>query len=276
LNDTAPIIKQGDARELLPTLPKATLIYLDPPFLSNEDYRLPNGTLAFSDRYESPSAYFDEIGEILGLCRDRLEDHGCLVLHVDHRTHAQFRLILDDLFGARCFKSKIVWRYRRWATEQARNFARMHDTLLRYSLKPKGERFNQLYEPLSPATLKQTKGKRTQSTIDKVTGKRTMVVTDQPSKGAAMSDVWTDIPICGPTSQERKRTGSYPTQKPSKLLERLILALTNEGELVIDPFCGSGTTLEAAQKLGRRSIGIDRSPVAIEATTKRLATSEAA
>src|SRR5690606_27687604 len=155
----------------------------------------------------------------------------------------------------------------RWPAK-TKNFQRVHDVLLRYVRDPGVEpRFQQLYEPLAPSTLK-TWGTRKQRAVLDGSGRRQRSSkTHEATPGAPLGDVW-DIGIVAPVARER--TG-YPTQKPEALLERLLLACSQVGDLVLDPYAGSGTTLAVARKLGRRCIGIDTGRQALATTRQRLA-----
>jgi site-specific DNA-methyltransferase (adenine-specific) len=144
----------------------------------------------------------------------------------------------------------------------------MHDVLLRYrrdpSVKP---RFVQLYEPLAAST-RATWGDRKQlAEVDEHGRRRRSTKTAEASPGTPMGDVW-DLSVIAPVAKER--TG-YPTQKPEKLLTRLISSCSYEGDTILDPYAGSGTTLAVAAALGRSSIGIDESAQAIQVATERLA-----
>lgn len=245
-----------------------TLAYLDPPFFTRRDWETSDGQHAFSDKWDSIDAYLDALLERAELAWRLLEPHGCIVVHVDPTVSHYVKVQGDKLFGRRHFLSEIIWRYRRWPVK-FQNFQRMHDVLLRWGTGRAEARFNQLYEPLS------------QSTIDswgdgvhvsgKSRGRRTHRVTEELSKGAPLCDVW-DIPIVAPSGHERT---DYPTQKPEKLIERLLLALTNEGDRVLDPYMGSGTVPAVCHRLGRRCTGIDSSEVAITIARERLAPMEA-
>jgi site-specific DNA-methyltransferase (adenine-specific) len=189
-----------------------------------------------------------------------------LVLHVDPKTSHYAKILLDELFGMDCFASEIVWRYRRWPAKTP-NFQRVHDVLLRYTrTATKKPLFNQLFEPLAAST-RATWGSRKQRAVFDDSGRRARSsTTEEGSPGAPLGDVW-DISIVAPVAKER--TG-YPTQKPEALLERILLTLTNAGDLVIDPYVGSGTTLAVAARLDRSAIGIDQNPEAIRVTQERL------
>nr|PZN17910.1 MAG: hypothetical protein DIU78_23705 [Pseudomonadota bacterium] len=188
------------------------------------------------------------------------------MLHVDPKTSHYAKVLCDEIFGSRCFASEIIWRYRRWPAK-TNNFQRVHDVLLRYVREPdRPHRFRQLYEPLAESTRATWGSGRQRAVIDANGRRRRSSTTAEPSPGTPLGDVW-DISIVAPVARER--TG-YPTQKPEALLERLVEACTYPGDLVLDPYCGSGTTLAVCARLGRDAIGIDRSPLALEITRERL------
>ena len=256
---------------------RAMLVYLDPPFFTGREHnhversRGEDGIVrklvpAFDDRWQSLEHYLSELGVRLRVARELLDPAGSLVLHVDPKTSHYAKVLCDEIFGAESFASEIVWRYRRWPAK-TKNFQRVHDVLLRYVRDPDCEpRFQQLYEPLAASTAK-TWGTRKQRAVVNSKGRRTRSsVTEHESPGAPLGDVW-DISIIAPVARER--TG-YPTQKPEALLERLISACTAPGDLVLDPYCGSGTTLAVSARLGRRALGIDQSAQALAITQKRL------
>lgn len=204
-------------------------------------------------------AYLSYMTERLLPMRGLLKPTGSIYLHCDPTASHYIKVTMDAIFGHKSFKNEIIWSYRRWPAKQP-NFQRMHDVILRYS-KGQHPTWNQLYEPLSKATLKRF-GKKKQ-VADFSTGKRLPRQLNEESLNAPMRDVW-DISIIAPVAKERM---GYATQKPLALLERIIKASSNEGDTVFDPFCGCATTLEAAQRLGRKWIGID---IAIHAV-KRVA-----
>ncbi len=280
---------QGDNRRALADLAgdlteRVTLAYLDPPFLTGRAHeaiiddpavraRDRAGPLkarpkkfAFDDRWSSRAAYLESIGQRLVLIRDLLAPHGSVVVHVDPKTSHYVKVLGDEIFGEDAFASEIIWRYRRWPSKTP-NFQRVHDVLLRWRKDPKTKpRFNVPYEPLAASTLA-TWGTNKQRAIVEKDGRRARSsTTEEASKGVPMGDVW-EIGVIAPVSRER--TG-YPTQKPEALLERLILALSDPGEIVLDPYAGSGTTLAVAARLGRTFVGIDQSEVALGIATSRL------
>jgi DNA modification methylase len=281
---------RGDNRRALADLAgtlegKVTLAYLDPPFLTGQAHeaivqtpglraRDRSGPLkarpkkfAFDDRWSSRAEYLESIGQRLVLIRELLAPHGSVVLHVDSKTSHYLKVLGDEIFGEECFASEIIWRYRRWPSKTP-NFQRVHDVLLRWRKCAKTKpRFNVPYEPLAASTLA-TWGKNKQRAVFEKDGRRARSsTTEEATQGVPMGDVW-EIGVIAPVSRER--TG-YPTQKPEALLERLVLALSDEGEVVLDPYAGSGTTLAVAARLGRTFVGIDQSEVALGIATKRLA-----
>jgi DNA modification methylase len=257
---------------------QVTLAYLDPPFFTGKAHvrvtrkREGRGKIlrstspAFDDRWDSLPAYLQALRDRIAAARDLLAEHGSLVLHLDPKTSHYAKLICDEVFGPRCFASEIIWRYRRWPSK-TKNFQRVHDVLLRFVKDAQAvPRFHQLYEPLAASTVA-TWGVQRQRAVVGSSGVRTHSSrTTDESPGAPLGDVW-EIGIIGPVARER--TG-YPTQKPEALLERLIQACTSPHDLVLDPYAGSGTSLVVAQRLGRRVLGIDNSPEALDVIRQRL------
>ena len=280
------------------------LVYADPPFRTGDVFRTSAGAVAYSDRWtwtSAEDALFVSIGtstastnircahalasliEIYGRSPDGaylvhlaarivelrrvLTASGVCVVHVDDTMAHLVRVLLDTVFGRERFVNEIIWRYRRWPAPTKR-LQRMHDVLLVYSISSTFT-FNDVrgYEPLADSTQRTFGGAKQRAVVrDKRRVKSE--TTDEQSDGPPLSDVW-DIPVVAPSSHER--TG-YPTQKPEALLERIVLSFSNEGDTVLDPYCGSGTTLAVADKHGRKWIGIDASDVAIETSLRRLGT----
>jgi site-specific DNA-methyltransferase (adenine-specific) len=211
-------------------------------------------------------AYLSMMAPRLLELRRVLKASGSLYLHCDPTASHYLKVLLDAVFGSACFRNEIVWRYRRWPAK-ARRFQRMHDVLLFYTARPGGAHtFHTLYgyEKLAESTIK-TFGTRKQR-ADFSSGHRKPGVDDGESPGPPMSDIW-EVGVIAAIGKER--TG-YPTQKPEALLERVIRASSNEGDLVLDPFCGCGTAIAVAERLNRRWIGIDVAHVAIDIVRDRL------
>lgn len=298
----------GDCLEILekylvPQNPEGfiDLVYIDPPFNSKRDYNVlfESADLrdssaqkkAFADTWSNIS-YMDELDRIQDLNLDLydflktlekvktprsavaylttmalriiyihkvLKSTGSFYLHCDPTMSHYLKIVCDLIFGHRNFKNEIVWSYQRWTNSQDQ-FQSMHDIILFYS-KSKKSTFNTLTEPYS--TKSKHKGKRYSEIID---GKFIQSYTEDDSREKSMRDVWE---ISYLNSQSKERLG-YPTQKPEVLLERIIKASSNEGDLVADFFCGCGTTIAAAQRLGRNWLGVDISHLAVKLIMDRL------
>ena len=194
-----------------------------------------------------------------------LKPTGSFYLHCDPTASHYLKIILDQIFGVENFRNEMVWSYRRWPAKQ-KNFQKMHDIILFYSKEKQENTFNVIYEILSAGTLKRWKGKKSKVSFE---GEIRLVtqMTNVESQGRPADDVWS-IPVIN--SQAKERLG-YPTQKPEALLERIIKASSNEGDVVLDTFCGCGTAIAVAQRLNRRWIGVDITHLAIALLKYRLA-----
>jgi adenine specific DNA methylase Mod len=251
---------------------RVDLAYMDPPFDTGRVFETQGrlaaegASVAYEDRWSDRAAYLEALAARLTRVRDLLAPHGSVVVHVDPRTSHYVKVLLDELFGEENFASEIVWRYRRWPSK-TRNFQRVHDVMLRYRKDARVEgRWNALYEDLAPST-KATWGTRKQRAVVDADGRRLRSSTvEEESKGVPMGDVW-DIGVVAPVAKER--TG-YPSQKPEALLGRIVSALSNEGDLVLDPYAGSGTTAAVAWKLNRRFVTMDMGEASREVVRTRL------
>ena len=262
---TMQALLAGDSQTGLPSLRgKVDLIYIDPPFDSKADYRtkvtLPGLNLqqkptvveqfAYADTWEEGTiSYLKMIYPRLVLMKELLSERGSIFVHIDWHVGSYIKVILDDIFGKDNFVNEIIWYYRRWNIAGS-SFATNHDTILYYGKNKSNRVYNQLYIPKSEKSSAQ--GKSWRSVIDE-NGVRHSIMTDEPTKGVPMPDVW-DISMINPVAKERI---GYATQKPEALLERIIKASSNEGDLVCDFFGGSGTTAAVAERLGRRWITCD-------------------
>ncbi len=283
--DGAGRLLQGDNLQALRALASdargdgaVTLAYLDPPFFTNREHLAwlrkagaPRGAErkrvpAFDDRWPDLASWLEALGARLEATRALLAPHGCVIVHVDPKTSHYVRVLGDEIFGAEAFASEIVWRYRRWPSKTP-NFQRVHDVLLRWRRDPRAPaRWNQPYEALAASTVA-TWGTTKQRAVFTKAGRRARSSsTDEPTAGVPMGDVW-EIGVIAPVARER--TG-YPSQKPEALLERLVGALTNPGDVVLDPYAGSGTTLAVARRMGRPFLGIDASEVAVDTIRARF------
>lgn len=275
---TLQALLAGDADSGLPSLRgKVDLIYIDPPFDSKADYRTPitlPGTkfeqrptvieqFAYTDTWkEGTISYLKMMYPRLVLMRELLSERGSIYVHIDWHIGAYLKIMLDDIFGKGNFVNEIIWYYRRWNIAGS-SFATNHDNLLYYGKNKNNRIYNQLFIPKSDKSSAQ--GKSWKSVIDE-NGIRHSIMTDEPTKGVPMPDVW-NISMINPVANERI---GYATQKPEALLERIIKASSNEGDLVCDFFGGSGTTAAVAEKLGRRWITGDIGKPASLIMRKRL------
>ncbi len=187
---------------------------------------------------------------------------GSIYLHCDPTASHYLKLLMDAVFGYKCFMNEVIWCYRKWSASNNR-FLRSHDTILFY--KKEDNVFNPQFIPYSEGTYKRWKGKKQASKFEN--GKRVHQYSlDEESKGSYMPDWW-EVSIINPAAKERM---GYPTQKPETLLERIIKASSNENDVVLDPFCGCGTTVAVAERLNRRWIGIDITHLAVNLMENRL------
>lgn len=274
----------GDKKYVLPALldefaGKVDLIYIDPPFDTGADFSF-RVQIDGEEFTKEPSiieqkAYRDTWGrgldsylqwfyETVMLLRDLLADHGSIYVHLDWNVAHYAKVVLDEVFGTESFQREIIWRIG-WVSgykSAAKNWVRNHDTILFYVKTPGGFVFNKEYIPYPPGYVRRGE--------EETTG-----------KGYPIEDVWNANPfefaLKGDDSLDsiqiksfsQEKTG-YATQKNESLLKRIIRASSNEGDLVLDCFVGSGTTAAVAEKLGRRWIAADLGRFAIHTTRKRL------
>jgi DNA modification methylase len=263
----------GDSLEVVSSLPSNSVqvIYIDPPFFSQKKHTLSSkeGKIyAFDDHWDSIEDYIKFMRDRIIECKRVLKDDGTIFLHCDTSAAHHLRLILDDVFGTNNFRSEIIWHYKRWSNSK-KGLLNAHQTIYFYSKNNK-YKFNKIYTEYSATTnLDQIVQKRTRNSNNKsgylkdINGQ---VVLDTSKNGVPLSDVW-DLPYLNPKAKER--TG-YPTQKPIHLLKQIINISSDEGDTILDPFCGSGTSMVAAKLMNREYIGVDISPDAIELTNQRL------
>lgn len=250
------------------------LIYIDPPFFSQKIQKAKTrdntSEYHFDDTWEDIHEYICFMKQRIEACSRVLKSTGSIFLHCDSSASHHLRVILDEVFGAENFRSEIIWTYRRWSNSK-RGLLNAHQTIYFYS-KSDSFKFNTLYTDYSPTTnIDQILQERERDENGKSVYKRNSegdIIWGKEKKGVPLSNVW-EIPYLNPKAGERV---GYPTQKPILLLERIIQITTDRGDTVLDPMCGSGTTLVAAEMLQRNWIGIDSSPEAIELAKARLDT----
>lgn len=247
------------------------MIYLDPPFFTQKVQTLKDiqgNEYSFNDVWHNRAEYLTYLKTRLFEFKRILKDTGNIFLHCDEKSSHYLRMILDETFGEENFRSEIIWAYKRWSNSK-KGLLSGHQTIFFYS-KTSKYKFNVIYKDYSPTTnIDQILQERVRDNRGKAIYKlddNGDTILAKEKKGVPMSDVW-EIPFLNPKAKERV---GYPTQKPIELLERIIRISTDEGDTVLDPFCGSGTTLVATKLTNRNGIGIDINPSAINITKARL------
>ena len=291
---TKNVLYCDDNLEVLATMEAESvdLIYIDPPFFSNRHYEIIWGDEAeirsFEDRWEGGiNVYIAWMRERVMELHRVLKPTGSMYLHCDWHASHYLKVMMDEVFGRSNFINEIVWVYTTGGRVSKKMYGRRHDTILFYT-KGKDSTFNweDILEPMSESSIKKykyedEKGKyrlmgrclkdspiraaRDVSPEWEITHPE-LVYRHYLKKGKMRSDWW----VMDALNQAAKERLGYQTQKPEALLERIIKASSNEGNVVLDAFCGCGTALAVAEKLGRRWIGIDISPSAISLIKRRL------
>jgi len=298
---TTNVIYCGDCKDILKKIldESIDLIYLDPPFFSQKHYedfwaygQDDNPTkMEFSDKewerlrhsidpnilreyehieqrwqggHKGIYVYIAYMRERLEQCWRVLNPTGTIYLHCDWHASHYLKVMMDVIFGYTNLKNEIIWCYR-GAGYPKKDFGKRHDTIFRYA-KSEDYIFNldEVREEYADATVERFK-----HYIGNVRGGKDFGLQKLNPKGRQPDDWWQIQPIA-PSAKERL---GYPTQKPEALMEKIIKASSNKNDIVLDPFCGCGTTLAVAKKLGRRFIGIDISRVACDVTRQRLGNS---
>lgn len=289
----------GDNLEVLKDIPSESvdLIYIDPPFFSNRHYEVIWGdegeVASFNDRWAGGiNHYIDWLYKRVEQLYRVLKPTGSFYLHCDWHANAYIRvMILDKIFGDKNFINEIVWRYGTYMgkVDTLKSFPKKYDSIFFYK---KSENYTFSGIPFLGNFKDTVDGKRWRNylignkiiegkhpkTDSRFTAYRNKWIKEhgrEPSegeviytcKGDIVTDTWVDIKAVDPKSKERI---GYPTQKPEALLERIIKASSNEGDIVLDAFCGGGTTPAVARRLGRKFIGIDQSVRAIAVSNARL------
>lgn len=259
---------------ILPTIKNNSVdaVYMDPPFFTQKTHKqLSRDNLAeysFDDKYDCIDDYLNEIKLVLIECKRILKNTGSIFLHCDKTASHHLRLLLDDVFGKNNFQSEIIWFYKRWSNSK-KGLLNSHQVIFFYS-KTFDFKFNTFYTDYSATTnIDQILQERVRNANGKTVYKINsdgQVINAKAKKGVPLTDVW-EIPYLNPKATERC---GYPTQKPVILLKKILSIATDEGDLVLDPFCGSGSTCVAAKSMNRNFIGIDKSSDATQLAEKRL------
>lgn len=256
---------------------KVKLIYIDPPFATKRDF-MQNEIKAYEDKVVG-SAFIEFLRKRLIFMRELLADDGLIYIHLDMKKMHYIKIIADEIFGEHNFRNEIVWGYKTGGVS-TRFWPRKHDTLLMYS---KGNSWThnapkkrEWYEKpfMNPAFLLPEN-----LTVKEKTEIRKALDSNQPLndkfKNKLFKQYYADVYVRDvwdhdETKTEAAASSGYPTQKPEGLLERVVRTSSNEGDLVLDAFAGSGTTLAVAEKLGRKWIGIDCGKLSIYTIQSRM------
>ena len=236
---------------------KIDLIYIDPPYLTGLDFKTKDGNFAYTDKF-TLDGYLQFIYERLYLMSLLLKDTGSIYVHVDYRTSAYIRLMLDEIFGDSNFRNEIIWCYSSPSNTKD-YFSRKHDSILFYA-KTKDTKFNVQRIPHKSGLHGRGGLGFKKTNLD-------IPLSELEEKGKILEDWWIDIT---PVGRIKTELLGYPTQKPEALLERILKASSNEGDLVADFFCGSGTTISVAQRLNRNWIGVDLGEESIKTIRDRM------
>jgi len=271
--------------------PPFDLVYLDPPFNVGGTFaartrpgeargkrRPDSGPLAYDDAWGGRDRFLAMLRPRIAAIRTLMHPHATLWLHLDYRTVHYAKVLCDEVFGPRAFRGEIVWVPGNGARAR-RGPSFTHQTLLVYSKdqSPSGKFVwngddPSLREPFAATSLDMHFRSRTEDgrafRERMIGGKTYRYFADQ---GRRLGSVWTDIPAMVANTPLRKEGTGYPTQKPERLLERILRAASHPGQLVADLMCGSGTTLVVAARLDRSFVGADASAFAIDTTCRRLA-----
>ncbi len=280
----------ADAATLLAHVGRGSveLAYLDPPFAVGARFTARTrrgeargretsgaGPVAYDDRWPSLEAYLAWLEPRITAVRDALSPEGTMWLHLDQRAVHEAKGVCDRVFGTRGFVGEVIWVPGN-GVKTRRGPGVSHQTLLLYARAPaKDFVWNaddpDLRAPFATTSLamhfrqQDADGRAYRERV--VAGKTYRYYADE---GRTLGSVWTDCPAMLANTPIHAEGTGYPTQKPRKLLERIVRASSREGALVLDPFCGSGTTLCAAAGLGRRAIGMDIGALAIQVSEARL------
>lgn len=228
---------------------KVKLIYIDPPSATQDEFTSKNGIKAYSDKKKG-SEFIEFIRRRLIVAKEILAEEGSIFVHLDQKMSHYIKIVMDEIFGKHNFRNEIIWKYTGSRAPNDR-FSNKHDTILFYS---KGKNyFNPIFENYSLKSIGRfdNEDKDGRYKITKKNGKEYKTYLNK--EGKKVEDVW-DIPIIMKNSQE---FSDYPTQKPEELLERIIKSSTNEGDIVLDFFGGSGSTAITSEKLNRKWITCD-------------------
>ncbi|MDI1451586.1 site-specific DNA-methyltransferase [Polyangium sp. 6x1] len=286
------LLAHGDAADVCAALaPDVSfdLVYLDPPYgvgtsmtartalgQTRGKKQASGGPVAYEDRYD-PESLVAMLLPRLEVIRGRMSHGATIYVHLDHRTVHEVKVACDRLFGRGAFLGEVIWTPGN-GSRGARGFTVTHQTLLLY-VRDARERKEVVYNASDPilrepyAATSLTMHFRHQDEAGRLYRERVVngrTYRYYADEGRRLGSVWTDVPAMVANTPLRVEGTGYPTQKPERLLERIVRASSREGATVADLMCGSGTTLVAAAKLGRRFVGGDASNIAVDLSARRL------
>jgi len=275
----------GENKEVLLSLlkkfkEKIDLIYIDPPFYSGSDYyhRIFLGKnyikkISYNDKWNRDlESYISFIRERLNIMKELLSYNGSIYVHLDYHVSHYIKLILDEIFGIENFRNEIIWHYPAASAQTKRFFVRSYDSIFFYTksdnyiFNDDSDNYMEYSNRVKNAIKEDEKGLyyyRGGSHNGKKLKEKVYI----KKSGVFPRDVWTDIPYIRANTKEYQ---GFSTQKPERLLKRIILASSNKNSIIADFFCGSGTTAAVAEKLGRKWIACDLNFNSILTTRKRL------
>lgn len=285
-SDSSPgSIIHGDCLARLAELAAAgrrfDLVYVDPPFNAGGKRKArlecgierAHGTLAYSDHFGSVDAFVAMLEPRLAAMRTCLTEVGSLWLHLSHHTVHEVKVAADRVFGNASFQGEIIWIPGNGGRRRT-GPSITHQTILIYSRGAQmiwNAEETVLREPFAETSLRmhfrQTDPQGRHYRDRKIGGKTYRYYADE---GRRIGSVWSDCPAMSANTPLTTETTGYPTQKPEALLERIIRAASAPSSEILDPMCGSGTTVAVAVRLGRQAVGIDQSPVACGIARARL------
>jgi site-specific DNA-methyltransferase (adenine-specific) len=279
-------VARADAVDLADRVAPGTaqLVYLDPPFAVGVRFgaraegdgasaHRATGPVAYDDRWPSLDAYLAWLEPRVAAARAVLSERGTMWLHLDHRAVHEAKALCDRVFDRRAFAGEIIWVPGN-GSKARRGPGMTHQTILVYAGGPeyvwnaKDPSMREPYADTSLAMHFTNTDADGRAYRERSIGGRTYRY--YADLGRSIGSVWADCPAMAANTPLRRETTGYPTQKPLKLLDRIVRAASEPSGLVVDPFCGSGTTLEAAARAGRTFYGGDVGDLAIETTTARL------
>lgn len=247
------------------------LIYLDPPFFTQKKQKLTSKLgieYFFEDSWQDINEYLEFLKIRFFEMKRILKKDGNIFVHCDKIANHKIRILLEEVFGKDNFRAEIIWSYKRWSNSK-KGLLEGHQNIYHFS-KSSEFRFNILYQEYSPSTnIDQILQMRERDKKGKSIYKKNQdgdVVYGSNKNGVPLNDVW-QIPFLNPKAKERV---GYPTQKPIELLEKILKIASKEGDTILDPFLGSGTTAVTAKLLKRNFIGFDINSSAIELAQLRL------